>query len=125
MKAYSVDLRRKIVEAVSSGTPKAQVARAFGVGLSTVKRYASRAQRGVGLTPRKPPGKQRKVNGTAERLLERDLHERPTATLLHRRELLAGVAGVEVSNSTLSRTLRRLGFSRKKDRWEQRSATSS
>ena len=73
MKAYSVDLRRKIVEAVSTGTPKAQVARAFGVGLSTVKRYASRAERGEGLTPRKPPGKQRKANATAERLLERDL----------------------------------------------------
>ncbi len=125
MKAYSVDLRRKIVEAVSTGTPKAQAARAFGVGLSTVKRYASRAERGEGLTPRKPPGKQRKANATAERLLERDLEERPTATLSQRRELLAGVAGIEVSDSTVSRTLRRMGFSRKKDRWERRSETSS
>jgi len=31
MKAYSVDLRQKIVEAVSTGSPKAQVARAFGI----------------------------------------------------------------------------------------------
>ena len=125
MKAYSMDLRRKIVEAVSSGTPKAQVARAFGVGLSTVKRYARRDERGEGLTPRKSPGKQRKVDATAQRLLERDLEERPTATLEQRRELLAGVAGVEVSDSTVSRALRRMGFSRKKDRWERRSATSS
>jgi transposase len=42
MKAYSADLRRKIVEAVTSGTPKAQVARTFGVGLSTVKRFAGK-----------------------------------------------------------------------------------
>jgi transposase len=125
MKAYSVDLRRKIVEAVSSGTPKAQVAGAFGVGLSTVKRYARRDERGEGLTPRKSPGKPRKVDATAQRLLERDLEERPTATLPQRRELLAGVAGVEVSDSTVSRALRRMGFSRKKDRWERRSATSS
>ena len=57
MKAYSVDLRRKIVEAVETGTPKAQVARTFGIGLSTVKRYAGRAERGEGLAPRKsqPP----------------------------------------------------------------------
>src|SRR3712207_2875728 len=119
MKAYSVDLRRKIVEAVSTGTPKAQVARAFGVGLSTVKRYAGRAERGEGLTPRKSPGKRRKVGETAHRLLERDLQERPAATLPERRELLARVAGVEVSDSTVSRTLKRMGFSRKKDRWEQ------
>jgi hypothetical protein len=33
---------------------------------------------------------------------------------MQRRELLARVAGVEVSDSTVSRTLRRMGFSRKK-----------
>ena len=125
MKAYSVDLRRKIVEALSTGTPKAQAARAFGVGLSTVKRYAGRAERGEDLAPRKSPGKRRKVDRTAQRLLERDLEERPTATLSERRKLLSSVAGVEVSDSTVSRTLRRTGFSRKKDRWERVSATSS
>ena len=85
----------------------------------------SKAERGEGLTPRKPPGKRRKVEATAERLLERDLEERPTATLSERRELLARLAAVEVSDSTVSRTLRRMGFSRKKDRWERPSATSS
>ncbi len=125
MKAYSVDLRQKIVEALSTGRPKAQVAHAFGVGLSTVKRYAGRAERGEGLAPRKPPGKRRKVDGAAQRLLERDLEERPTATLPQRRDLLARLAGVEVSDSTISRAIRRMGFSRKKDRWERRSATSS
>jgi transposase len=114
MKAYSMDLRQKIVEAVSTGTPKAQVARTFGVSLSTVKRYAGRAERGEDLTPRKPPGKRRKVDGTAQRLLERDLEERPSATLPERGQLLARVAGVEVSDSTVSRTLKRMGFSRKK-----------
>ncbi len=125
MKAYSMDLRQKIVEALTTGTSKAQVARSFGVGLSTVKRYAGRDERGEGLAPRKSPGKRRKVDRTAQRLLERDVEERPTAPLPQRRELLARVAGVEVSDSTISRALRRLGFSRKKDRWERESATSS
>ena len=125
MKPYSVDLREKIVEAISTGTPKAQVARSFGVGLSTVKRYAGKAERGEGLAPRKSPGKRRKVDGTLQRLLEHDLEKRPTATLPQRRELLARVAGVEVSDSTVSRTLRRMGFGRKKDRWERESATST
>jgi transposase len=119
-------LRQKIGEAISTATPKAQVARTFGVGLSTLKRYAGRAERGEDLTPRKlPPGKRRKLDGTAQRLLERDLEERPTATLPERGQLLARVAGVEVSDSTVSRTLRRMGFSRKKDRWVRQSATSS
>jgi transposase len=38
MKAYSKDLRQKIVDALGRGMSKAQAARIFGVGISTVKR---------------------------------------------------------------------------------------
>jgi transposase len=34
MRAYSVDLRKKIIEAIRRGRPKAEVARIFGVGIS-------------------------------------------------------------------------------------------
>ena len=40
MKAYSEDLRRKIVEALKRGTPKIEAAQLFGVSLSLVKRFA-------------------------------------------------------------------------------------
>jgi transposase len=64
--------------------------------------------------------------GARRRLLEaNDVEERPAATLPERREFLERVAGVRVSDSTISQTLRRLGWSRKKDLWERRSATSS
>jgi transposase len=125
MKAYSVDLRRKVVDALASGTPKAHVARAFGLGISTVKRYVAKERRGEDLDPKRPPGKRRKLEEAARRLLERDLEERPAATLPQRREFLERVVGVSVSDSTVSRALRRMGFSRKKDRWERESATSS
>ena len=45
MEAYPEDLPQKIVEAVERGMPKAEAARTFGVGISTVKRYATKAQR--------------------------------------------------------------------------------
>jgi transposase len=35
MKAYSEDLRMKIVEAVERGMPKSEAARSFGVGISS------------------------------------------------------------------------------------------
>jgi transposase len=38
---------------------------------------------------------------------------------------LRRVAGLSVSESTVSRMVRRLGWSRKKDRWERASETSS
>ena len=56
MKACSEDLRKKIVDAIERGMPKAQAARTFGVGISTLKRYATKARRGESLEPGKAPG---------------------------------------------------------------------
>ena len=114
MNAYSEDLRKKIVEALGRGATKSEAARSFGVSRSSVKRYAKLAEEGRPLAPKRRPGLKPKLGGTAERLLEGDLEERPTATLRQRREFLRQAAGVSVSESTVSRVLKRLGWSRKK-----------
>jgi transposase len=41
MNPYSEDLRRKIIDAVERGMFKREVARLFGVSLSSVQRYVS------------------------------------------------------------------------------------
>ena len=120
MNAYSEDLRKKIVEALRlRGTTKSEAAR------SSVKRYAKLTEEGRPLAPKRRPGLKPRLDEAARRLLEEDVEQRPAATLRQRREFLRRVAGVWVSESTVSRVLRRLGWSRKKDRWERRSATSS
>jgi transposase len=119
MDAYSLDLRKKIVDAKQRGMPTSEVARTFGVGASTVKRYAAAAREGRLLAPKKRPGSKPKMDEGARRLLERDMKERPAAPLPQRREFLRRACGLEVSDSTVSRMLRRLGWSRKKDRWER------
>ncbi len=126
MNAYSLDLRKRIVDAKQRGTPTSEVAKTFGVGVSTVKRYAAAAREGRSLAPKKRPGSQPKLGDAATRLLEADLlEERPAAALPQRRELLSRVAGVSASDSTVSRALKRLGWSRKKGRWVRQNATSS
>jgi transposase len=125
MDAYSLDLRKKIVEAKERGMPTSEVARAFGVGVSTVKRYAATARQGRPLAPKKHPGSKPKIDEGARRLLEADLQERPAATLPERREFLRRTCGVSVSDSTVSRMLKRLGWTRKKDRWVRARGTSS
>ena len=125
MDAYSLDLRKRIVTAKRRGMPTAEVAKTFGVGASTVKRYAALAREGRSLVPKKRPGSKPKMDEAARRLLEADLQERPAATLPQRREFLYLVAGVSVSDSTISRVLKRLGWTRKKDRWVRQNATSS
>jgi transposase len=124
MNAYSKDLRKKIVEALKRGITKSEAARAFGVSRSSVKRYAKMAAEGCSLAPKKRPGSKPKIDERARRLLEADLEERPSATLSERREYLGRVAGLSVSESTVSRMLRHLGWSRKKGRWERQSETS-
>jgi transposase len=126
MDAYSEDLRRKIVEAVQQRRMnKSDAARAFGVSLSSVKRYVKAVQEGRSLSPGKAPGKSPTLDEKARRLLEAHVEERPFAKLSQRREYLQKVAGISVSESTLSRTVRSMGFSRKKGRWVRVSATSS
>jgi transposase len=125
MKAYSEDLRRKIVDAIERGMPKAEAARTFGVGISTVKRYATKAQRGESLAPGKAPGKRSKMDQKVSKLLEDDLLERPFVTLQQRCEYVEAVSGVSVSRSTMCRAIARIGSTRKKGGEAPQSETSS
>jgi transposase len=103
MDAYSEDLRRKIVQAVQErGMSKSETARTFGVSLSSVKRYVKALQEGRSLSPGRALGKRPTLDEKAMRLLEAYVEERPFAKLSERREYLHKVAGVSVSESTLS-----------------------
>jgi transposase len=93
MRAYSVDLRRKIVEAVWRGMSKAQAARAFGVGISSVKRYVNMAREGESLAPKKAPGKEHTLDQGATRLLEEDLPPAPRGHLPAEGETALRAAG--------------------------------
>ena len=125
MKAYSKDLRRKIVDAIERGMPKAEAARTFGVGISTVKRYATKAQTGEPLEPGKAPGKRPKMDERLRKLLEEDLNECPFVTLGERCDYVEAISGVSVSRSTMCRAIARIGSTRKKGDESPRSETSS
>src|SRR5215208_3356254 len=124
MKAYSLDLRTKIVESVRRGVSKSDTARRFGVNRSTVKRYLKQLDEEASLAPKKAPGSRSKLDESATRLLEEDIESRPWATHKQRSEFLFAVCGAGVSEATICRAIKRLWHSRKKDRQEQVSATS-
>jgi transposase len=126
MDAYSEDLRRKIVGAVQERRMnQSEAARAFGVSRSSVKRYLKAVRQGRSLSPGKAPGKRSSLDEKSRKLLEADVEDRPFAKLKQRQEYLHEAAGISVSESTLSRTIRSMGFGRKKGRWVRVSATSS
>ncbi len=125
MKEYSQDLRRKITDAVERGMSQSEAARVFGVGLSTVKRYVRMKREGGSLAPKKRPGKRPKLDERGKRLLEADLEERPAATIKERCEFLEGLVGVKVSESTLSRMMKKMGWTRETGLWRRTSGTKS
>jgi transposase len=125
MKAYSEDLRKKVVEAVEQrGTSKSEAARLFGISLSSVKRYTRLADRGEPLTPRKGGGRPPIADDATRKLLEEDIRSRPSATIRERRRFLEKVAGKNLSEVTVRRLMKRMGFSRKKGLWGRWSETS-
>jgi transposase len=117
MRAYSEDLRKKIVAAIERGMPKAQAARLFDVSLSSVKRYARIASQGESLKPKKSPGRPRKADEKVQLLLEKDVEERPSATISQRRRFLEHITGTTLSDSTVRRLMKRMGFSQKNGVW--------
>jgi transposase len=126
MKAYSEDLRQKVVEAVHQRcTSKSEAARLFGISLSSVKRYTRLASQGESLTPRKGGGRPPKADQTTRKLLEEDIRKRPAATVKERRHFLQTITGKSLSEVTLRRLMKRMGFSRKKGVWGRWNATNS
>src|SRR3712207_4975388 len=108
MRAYSEDLRKKIVAALEQrGMPKAEAARTFDVSLSSVKRYARRVRQGESLTPKKSPGRPRLVDQKAQALLKEDVKERPGATIGQRRRFLEHLTATDLSDSTVRRLMKR------------------
>ncbi len=82
------------------------------------------ASSGKSLAPKKRPGRAPKADESTKRLLNEDMKERPAATIAQRIRFLQSVTGKRLSYSTVRRLLKRLGWSRKKDRWARRSETS-
>ena len=124
MKAYSEDLRKKIVAAIERGMSKVQAARTFDVSLSSVKRYSRIAREGRPLEPRKSPGRPRKADEKAQLLLEKDVEERPGTTISQRRHFLEHLTGTTLSDATVRRLMKRMGFSQKNGRWGRWNETS-
>lgn len=117
MKAYSPDLRAKILAAVDNGMTKSQAARVFGVGLATIKRYAALRRDQGTLDPKRHPGRRPLIRPEQQEVLWAQLVAHPTAYLDEHCALWEAHSGVRLSISAMSRTIKRLGFTRKKGRW--------
>ena len=123
MRAYSTDLKERLVRAVAEGQPMREAARRFGVAVTTVKRAVVQ-QRETGSLARKPiPGRPRAISGEQEALLRERLQAAPDATVLEHCAWWAEHQGRQLSEVTMWRAIHRLGWTHKKSHWQPASAT--
>ena len=118
MKAYSMDLRERIVAACDAGDSTEDVAAAFSVSASWVRRLKQRRREAGSIAPR-PQKRRGPVPGWEKHgeAIRRAVREHPDATLdEHRRQ-----HGLPLSKSALARAFAALGLTRKKSRCGPRS----
>lgn len=112
MKAYSNDLRQRVLAACDRGEgTREQIARRFDVGVAWVYRLLQR-RRLSGMTDPRPHGggQQPAFDAAAAERLRQAVADRPDGTLRELRE----AAGVACGTSAVHRMLVKLGLPRKK-----------
>jgi transposase len=116
MKALSMDLRERVAKARGTGSSY-EVAERFAVTDSWVRKIWIRA-RTLGSVAPLPRGgnRARKVDPAGEELLRGWLAEQPDLTIDELRAKYLAERQISVSEPAMRRTVRRMGFSRKKRR---------
>lgn len=125
MKAYSFDLRQKILRACDQrfGSQRA-VAVLFGVSQSFVEKLLRRRRDTGDIAPRPHAGgRQASCDAAALALVRRLVQEQPDVTLAELCEQLWAQRGLPVSVPTMSRIATQLGWPRKKSRFMPASRT--
>jgi len=115
MKSYSTDVRCQLVQAYQRrlGSQRA-LADAFGVSPSFVKKVLRRYRTTGQLMPKPPTeGQKPRSNAAARSMLWDLVRARPESTLEELCTHVATTTGIQVSVSTMYRTLQRLGISRR------------
>ncbi|HSJ76334.1 MAG TPA: helix-turn-helix domain-containing protein [Gemmatimonadales bacterium] len=108
MKAYSKDLRLKVLDAVDRGMPRKEVARIFGISLPSIKRWLKRRRECGDVEPSPIPGPPARKGALLEGWLPGQLESDPDLTLEEHCRAFEEALEVKVSTATMSRRISRL-----------------
>jgi len=114
MKAYSLDLRERVIAAVETGTPWPEIVRLFGISRATLNRYRRRQRQTGSLVPGRSPGRPRVIPPAHEPALQAQLAATPDATIGQHCQTWQAHQGHPVHPSAMRRAIARVGWTRKK-----------
>lgn len=114
--AYSVDLRKKILSAwIKKESSQRGLAKRFKVSLSFIRNFLRRYRETGEITPKPQGGDRRsKISETEQKLLENLVTEKNDIYLRELKNELEQRTGIEISTSSLCRSLKKLKLGRKK-----------
>src|SRR5437588_10607742 len=114
MKAYSQDLRQRVLRAIDSGESQIETAEAFAVSVPTIKRYLRQRRETGHVLPKGIPGRPARKGAVLQAHLRAQLEAHPDATREEHCQLFKAEQGLEVSTASISRARAALGWTRKK-----------
>ncbi len=117
MRAYSIDLREKVLRAVDQGHPREEIINVLGVSRATIKRYLKQRRETGTIAPKAIPGRTPKKLGLLQADLAAQLQAHDDLRLEDQCRLWEQTHGVQVSTTTMSQAIKRIGWTRKKRRW--------
>jgi transposase len=117
MKAYSQDLRQRVLRAVDQGQTQAEIAKTFAVSVATIKRYLKQRRESGHVQPKTIPGRPALIGAALDAGLLSQLEAHRDASLEEHCQLWEAEHGVQVSTASISRAITRLNWTRKKRRW--------
>lgn len=121
MKAYSVDLREKVLRAVDQGYARQEIVNLLAVSPATIRRYLKQRRETGSVMPKTIPGRPPKKLGPLQAELVAQLQAHDDVRLEDHCQLWEQSHGVKVSIATMSRAIQRVGWTWKKRRWVPRS----
>src|SRR5437764_6014618 len=121
MKAYSEDLRGRILRAVDQSRSRSEIVSLFEISLSTIKRYVKQRRDEGHVRPKTIPGRPPKKRTQVGAGVLPQLQAHDDATLEQHCDFWEQAHGERVSRWTMSRAIKRLGWTRKKSPWGRRS----
>lgn len=115
MKALSLDLRQRIADALDTDASQPAIAERFAVSLSSVERIAAKKRRLLDLKPKQSPGRPLKIPEATLPEFEALVRSQNDWTAQALQEAWQQTMGIQLSLSTLTRTLAKIGFTFKKN----------
>ncbi|KAB8315986.1 transposase [Tolypothrix campylonemoides VB511288] len=126
MKAYSIDLRQKIIDAYNSKDSFRNIAKRFSVSRSFIQKLVSR-YRDTGRVSALPHGggQQSKLQSEQIERLRQIVIENSDATMSELCDVLESKTKIRISRSTMDRLLQKLQLTRKKKRFMRTNRTAT